>query len=254
MRLKKRLLLSIPVCLAIVLAIGLVMNMQVSIRQGINGRVREIKMPLYIKAMEFLARDYEYHRITREIIKSCNTDEEKALAIFDWTHENIKPTPPGMPIVDDHILNIIIRGYGAVDQSQDVFTNLCAYAGLPAFFMRVYTPDRRAYYPLSFVKIKGRWRVFDSYNKKYFRTNSGEIAGVEDLASDRSIIDKDDIAGRLYGGVPYKEFYYNLKPWADEAKTMRSEKQMPLKRFIFEMKKSFGIEKEEIVTDESGQS
>jgi len=149
-----------------------------------------------------------------------------------------------MPVVDDHILNIIIRGYGEIDQSQDVFTNLCSYAGISSFCMKVYDENHAVWYPLSFVKITGKWRVFDSYNGLYFRMQNGQIASVEDMIADRSIIENSDIAGRSYRGVLYKEFYYNLKP-VSEIKTLRPEKQMVLKRIIFEVKKTLGFEKED---------
>lgn len=236
-------IIAIAVCLGIVFAAGIILNAEVSIRQGIDGRVREIRMPLYVKAMEFLSRNYEYKRIANEITKGCNTEEQKVLAIFRWTHENIKPTPPGMPIVDDHILNIIIRGYGESDQSQDVFTNLCAYSGIPSFWMWVYTKTRSAWYPVSFVKMGGRWRVFDPYYNTYFMAKSGEIASVEDMMADRSIIESSPMADHLIGETRYKEFFYNLQP-INTAGTSRPEQQMPLNRAIFEIKKAVGLERE----------
>ena len=238
----------VAVSLGFILAVGMTMNAEVSIRQGINGRVHEIKMPLYIKAMEFLSRHYEYQRITREIIGGCNSDEEKVLAILIWTHSNIRPTPSGFPVTDDHILNIIIRGYGSADQSQDVFTNLCTYAGFPSFFMRAFTEDRRAYHVLSFVMLNGKWRVFDAYNKIFFQTRTGEIASIEDLTGDKSIIEDSDMANKLYMGIPYKEFYYGLKPIRIFT-TLRPGKQMPLKRVIFEIKRVLGMEKEKLEDD-----
>jgi len=246
---RKNKLILIMVCAGLISGAIMAMNTEVTIRQGINGRVREIRMPLYIKAMEFLSRNYEYQRIAKEITKGCITEEEKALAILAWTHENIKPVPQGMPVVDDHILNIIIRGYGAIDQSQDVFANLCTYAGLPAFYTRAYAGDHRVYYPLSFVKIGGKWRVFDPYNNVYFRTKDGAIAGVEDIMADRSLIEKCRIADQSYGQVRYKEFYYNLKP-VTRSSMLRSEEQMPLKRAVFEIKKALGIEKKGPVAQE----
>ena len=60
----------------------------------------------------------------------------RVLAVFDWTARRIQPTPEGWPVVDDHILNIIIRGYGMTDQRADVFATLTTYAGVPAFWQR----------------------------------------------------------------------------------------------------------------------
>ena len=246
---KNKLIITIA-CVGLIFVVAMAMNIEVSIRQGVNGRVREIRMPLYIKTMEFLTRHYEYQRIAKEITKGCNTDEEKVLAILAWTHENIKPVPQGMPVVDDHILNIIIRGYGDNEQSQDVFTNLCSYAGFPAFFERIYTKDHRGFYTLSFVKLNGKWRVCDSSNNEYFMTKDGAIASVDEIIADSSIIEKSDIADRLYGKIPYKEFYYNLKPITG-IKTLRPEKQMLIKRLIFEIKKALGVEKEEDEADKT---
>ena len=102
-------------------------------RQGLNFEVSARRTPLYIKAMEFLVRDHEYRRLADEITAGATTDEQRALALFGWTRTHIRPRPGGWPVVDDHILNIIIRGYGEDDQMADVFTTLTTYAGVPAF-------------------------------------------------------------------------------------------------------------------------
>ena len=143
--------IKILISVFFVTAIIFVLNIETSIMQGVDGHQREIKMPLYAKGIQFLARHYEYARLAREITKNAKTDKEKVLRIFDWTHENIKRVSRGMPVVDDHVLNIIIRGYGTNDQFQDVFTTLCAYNGIPAFWDWVYDKKHRARYPFSFV-------------------------------------------------------------------------------------------------------
>jgi len=235
---------SILVGVILILLVGLGLNAEVSIRQGVGGHYREIKMPLYVKAIEFLARHYQYIDIAKEITRFSKTDEEKTLAIFKWVHENIKKEiPKGVPIVDDHILNIIIRGYGTSDQSQDVFTTLCSYSGVTAFWERTYDKDHRVWYPVSFVKLNGSWRVFDPYHGKYFKTKNGDIASIEDILNDSSLVKGDDIEKIVYEGVPYKEFYRNLGP-VNDRRTLRPEKQKPVKRMIFEVRKILGMEKE----------
>ena len=207
-----------------------ILNIDVSIRQGVNGKYREIHMPLYVKWTQFLARHYEYARIAKEITAGCKTDEEKALAILNWTRANIKDIPGGLDLVDEHILTIMIKGYGAPAQFQDVFTTLCAYSGIPAFFEKVYAKGNKARYVLSFVKINGKWRVFDAYSGKYFRTVRGDLASPEDILDDESLT---------------QLFDYDLKPVV-EGKTLRPSKQMPLRRILFEAKKFLGLEKEDI--------
>ena len=231
-------------CFAAIISIVLLSFKETSITQAINGRSRIVRMPVYVKAIEFVARHYEYERLTKEITAGSASEKEKALAIFRWTHDKIRHVPEGMPIVDDHVLNIIIRGYGSCDQSQDVFTTLAAYAGMDAFWAKVYDPSGKIWYPVSFVKISGRWSPFDTYFGKYFLNSDKEIASVEDISRDKSIVGGPEVDSMTFRGVPYKEFFCNLKP-VTVSKTLRPEKQMPLKRLIFEIKKRLKIEKVE---------
>jgi len=220
-----------------------VLNVNVSIKQGIDGKYRAINMPLYVKGIEFLARHYEYTRITKEIVSGLKSDEEKTLAIFKWTHENIKQgIPKGLSVVDDHVLNIVIRGYGTNDQSHDVFTTLCAYANIPAFWEEVYDNAHKIWYPISYVKINGRWCVFDPYLGKYFKNQNGEIASVDDVLRDKSLVAAQVADKIVYEGIPYEEFYHNIKPF-DKNRTLRPYKQMPGRRIWFELKRFLGIEK-----------
>lgn len=221
--------------LALILATALVLNTETSIRQGVNGRVREIHMPLYVKGIEFLARHLEYGRLAKEITAGCGSDEQKVLAILKWTRENIRDVPPGMPVFDDHILNIIIRGYGVQEQFQDVFTTICSYAGIPAYWGRVRGDESNAKYTLSFVDIGGRRLVFDAYYGIYFRNRSGEIASVRDILSDRSIVSGQGVEAITIKGAPYNTFYYHLDNIGDQM-SFRPQKQMPLQRIIYEIR------------------
>lgn len=237
---------AILIALVLIMAGVMLMNLDVSIRQSVDGRRSYVHMPLYAKWTQFLARHYEYGRLAREITRDCRTDEEKVLAILKWTRENLKDVPPTMPICDDHTLYIIIRGYGVPGQFQDVFTTLCAYAGIPAFFEKAYDRERKNKYSLSFVKLHGKWRVFDAYYGKYFNNNSGEIASVEDIRNDHSLIKGDDVNGLLIRGIPYKEYYYYIDlNEALNGTTLRPYRQMPLSRICFEMKKALRLGKEE---------
>jgi len=220
-----------------------VLNKNVSIVQGVDHHYRVIKMPLYVKWIQFLSRHYEYARLTKEIVNASIADEEKVIKIFNWTHANIRKVPDGMPVVDDHVLNIIIRGYGTSDQSEDVFTTLCDYAGISAFWDILFDKEHKIRYPISYVKISGRWCVFDAYHDRYFKNKKGEIASIEDLINDKSIIGNAPIGDIKYNGIPYREFYYDLKS-VNVNRTLRPAKQKPLGRIIFEMKKVLGIEKE----------
>jgi hypothetical protein len=229
-----------------VLVIGLavaglivVLNMPVSIRQCIDYQCRNIRLPLYLKALDFVDRHYNYRQLARKIASGAITEEEKVLKIFNWTHGNIKRVPEGFPIIDDHVWHIIVRGYGMDDQSCDVFTTLCNYAGIDAFFRWAYIKGTKERIPLSFAKIDGRWCVFDPYNAVYFRAKSSRLASVKDIISDLSIV--KGASNKPYPG--YAGYYEDLKPVRVDW-TLKGRKQMPVARLIFEVRKFLKIEKE----------
>lgn len=232
--------------LAILLIAILVANFPSSIQVGVNGHYRKIRMPLYVKWTQFLARHYEYERLVKEITAGCRTDEEKVLAILKWTRENLKDVPSGMPVCDDHILYTIVRGYAVPEQFQDVFTSLCAYGGVPAFYEKPYDKIHKSKYAISFVKLNGKWRVFDAYYGKYFRTNSGDIAAVEDIINNPSLVRREDTDKMVIGNVPYRDFFSNMNlAQVRKGTVMRPYRQMPLLRAIYEARKLLGVEKDD---------
>lgn len=214
----------------------LVLNLPVTSRQGINYVVREVKMPLYVKIIEFVDRDYQYKKLVAEICRGYNSDEDKALALFKWVIQNIrKEIPRGWPVIDDHVWNIIVRGYGVSDQFSDVFTTLCNYTRLDAFYGFAYDKDSKKMIVLSFVKMDGRWRVFDPYHGCYFKDKKGEIADIEELRSGFgwSIENPGEIPD-----IDYPAYFSNL-PAVGEINLSRPSIQSPLNRIIFELKKRF---------------
>jgi len=234
-------LLAIVVVLA---ASGIIMNLDTTIMVGRDGHYAQIHMPLYAKWTQFMARHYEYERLARQITAGSNTDEEKVLAILKWTRENLKDVPPGMPIYDDHILYTIIRGYALPEQFQDVFTNLCAYSRIPAFYGKPYDKSRTAKYAVSFVELNGKWRVFDAYRGIYFRNKSGEIAGIDDIEKDPSIVSGKNVESLTVYDIPYRDFFYNLSGIAKPV-IARPQRQMPLSRMIYEARRALGCGKED---------
>lgn len=216
------------VCLVIILNIG------VTTKQCINYECHSFRIPIYIKIFEFLDRHYNYASLTKSIIRDARSDEERVIKILAWMQSNIKRAPEGFPIIDDHVWHIIIRRYAVDDQFQDVFTALCNYAQLNAFFSGIKSEDGVRIKPLSFVKLKRGWSVFDACYGVYFKNRRGEIANIEDLLSGDwqafSISNKE---------IPdyYPEYFKNLQKvnyanW----KFSRSAIQSPASRFIYWIK------------------
>lgn len=229
--------------LLIALTIVFIATLDTYITVGVNGNYREVHMPLYVKCTQFLGRHYEYARLAEEITAGCTSQEERALAILKWTRERLRDAPAGMPFYDDHILNIIIRSYAVPEQFQEVFSTLCAYSGLPSFYERVYSKNYGSGYVLSFVMIDGKWRMFDAYAGIYFRTRTGELASIDDIIKEPSLVKSSGIVGKMSGDVSCEDYYMNVLP-VERPVTLRADKQMPVPRLAYEIRKAIGFEKE----------
>jgi hypothetical protein len=194
-------------------------------------------MPLYLKILDFFDRHYNYKLLVKAIIQDTRDEREKAFKILQWTNENIRPVPEGMPIIDDHVWHIIVRGYGTHEQSQDVFTTLCNYAGMDAFFYRLYTKDKSSRIPLSFVKIDKKWFIFDAYYGIYFKKGEATLASIEDISRGDWIA--ENIAGSNRSKVRYADYLQDLGTVEYERykRLARANIQSPLNRLYYQINK-----------------
>lgn len=206
-------------------------------RQGVNFAVQQHEIPLYVKSIDFLHRHYAYQRIAREATAGQLSDQDRALAVLAWTRRNIRPTPKGFPVIDDHILDIIIRGYGVDDQMADVFSTLCTYAGIPAFWL---LPESVPHGPvppiLSFAKIDGAWRVFDVANGVVFVNAEGHLLSLESLLENPMLV--ASVTKQAPQQMSYATYLEKLRPFT-APDILRAEKQMPWPRLVFEIRQFF---------------
>ncbi len=226
----KKLLIAIFLIITVIT----LLNINVTYRRGIDYQVQSIKIPLYLKVLDFFDRHYNYKNLVKEIIGGSINEHEQVDLIFKWVHYNIRRPPEGFPIVDDHVWYIIVRGYGTSDQSNDVFTTLCNYAGIDAFFDFIYPLDKRSVLPLSFVKLNNSWSIFDSYNGVYFRNKEGNVANLDDIRKgDWSVF---NAAGITKQNSDYVSYLENIPPLSHIG-LKRANIQSPLRRLIFQLKR-----------------
>ena len=224
----------------LILAIIFLLNISVTIRQGVNFRVKALKMPLYLKGLDFFDRHYNYRVLTSEITRTANTDEEKVFNLFEWAFSHIQPQPAGLPIVDDHVWHIIVRGYGAGEQSSDVFTTLCNYAGFNATYSWVKGNKQLGEIAFSFVRISGRWVVLDQYRGIYFKNKAGKLADIEELKTGEYLTGY--LPGARTPDFDYGEYFKNILSLG-EIRLGRGSRQSPFKRFSFEVEKWLKLNK-----------
>jgi len=210
-------------------------------KQGVDYAVSTYSVPLYAKALDFVQRDSSYARLVRRIVPDDGTPTATTLALFEWTRKNVRDTPPGFPVVDDHVAHIIIRGYGQADQKADVFTTLSTYAGVPAYW--TWVGKERPYLVLSFAWLDRRWRVFDVEGGIVFRLPTGALAAVEDLVGDPSMLESV-AADRVYDSRPYSDYFEGFTP-PTPPDLLRAEQQMLWPRAFYRVKRLVGFGRRE---------
>lgn len=213
------------------------LNIQVTTRQGINYKVSTLKMPLYLKAIDFYDRNFNYKWLAQKITKDKNSDRDKVMAIFEWTTKNILQQPKELPVVDDHVWHIIVRGYGTGDQFSDVFTTLCNYAGFEAFFYRLANKEGSRRITFSFVRICDKWHIFEPAAGIYFLNYSGAFVPVADMAQKNWT--PVCIGGALEPEKDYTDYFreISLIDFAKIHRYSRANIQSPINRFIYGIRK-----------------
>lgn len=244
----KRKFFSILLPIVLILTLYGILNIKVPTRYGINLYGKDVsyieeKIPLYVKFIHFLNRHYQYKALANKITDGCDLKIEKVLAIFKWTGENIKGTIPfGWPIIDDHPINIVIRGYGTDDQLADVFATLCEYAGIPATMLWITPKGSQAKRCVAAICLDRRWLLFDPFYRNYFQNEADQLASIEDIISDPSILRQPvHIYKNEFPNLDiesYVAYFDNLTPIDfKDINPRRTRLQMPLPRLRYEFSK-----------------
>ena len=208
-------------------------------KQGVNFKVRTVQIPLAVKAMDFLVRDWKYRSAAAEIASAYQTTDERILSIYEWTRANIRPQPENWPVIDDHILHIMIRGYGTSDQMADVFTTLCAYAGVPAYWRLVRASPDKGAWVLSFARTARGWTVLDVRNGIVFREESGALVPAAELSRHPELV-ASAVGDRMIDDLPYAAYLSAIGDTAPPS-PLRAELQMPGRRLFYELKRAAGL-------------
>lgn len=219
-----------------------VLNIEVTIRQGINYKVSTLKIPLYLKILDFYDRHYNYKWLAHKITEGKTNDVDKVMAIFRWTVENIKEQPKELQVVDDHVYHIIVRGYGTGDQFSDVFTTLCNYANFDAFFFRLHNKDRTSLFTFSFVKISNKWYAFEPRDGIYFTKEDNSLASIQDIAKGNWAIKSIEEAINK-SKAKYEDYFSEILSinFEESHRWSRANIQSPINRFFYGVLKRYFI-------------
>lgn len=206
----------------------------VTTRYGVNYRWSSRTIPLYEKAINFVSRDIQARRLAREVTAGIDRPRDRALRVFTWVGENVRPVPAGFPVVDDHIWHVIVRGYGAPDQRTEAYTLLAAYAGVRAATAALVamTDGRPHGLMVAVSEFDDRRWIFDVDHQILFRRDDGSLASVDDLIANPAIV---SAAGRglEVAGIPYARYFEHLHDLT--VSFDRIDRQRPLPRLRREL-------------------
>lgn len=228
--------MAISTLSAAVVLLWIGLRIETNTYQGINYEVRELRIPLYLKISGFMDRHWNYKWLTGRILEGRSSEKDRVQAVFEWTMNRIGKQPPQLNIVDDHVWNIIVRGYGTEDQAADVFSTLCNYAGVKAFILNCeaapgLNPGRIW---LSAVHIEDAWRLCDPYRRILFVNLKGDWADLDEILAGHftvRILKESQKGERL---PEYGRYFASLKPreFDELYKKSRASIQDPLSRFV----------------------
>ena len=145
---------------------------------GVNYRVTEYKIPLYLKLFNFYGRHLNYSFVVNRITQNSKNDIEKVLDISKWMQNNIRKIPKGVDTVDSHPMTIIDRRLGTHDQFSDLLSVLLVYAGVDAV-MWIHEDNYKE--AVTIFKVNGKWSVIDPYNGIVFLNNDNRHASITEL-------------------------------------------------------------------------
>ncbi len=238
---KKRYLVLIFIFLLFLCSVAL-LNKKVTMLQGVDCKVSRITLPLYLKVLNFYDRHLNYKWLAQRITGHLDTKEDKILRLFHWTHETIKPQPKSLPVMDSHVWDVYVRGYGVSDNFHDLFTTLCNYIGADAFFTSLYIKDSGKGLQLSFVLTKRGWVAFNPHKGFYFRNNTGGLATIEEINEQDWHIVK--LSQTDISKANYEQYLVENLPRIEKlgSSLLRSNTQSPINRIRFQLHKWFSGE------------
>ena len=215
----------------------LVAHWPVTTRVGVNYQGSSRRMPLYEKAINFISRDLQTRRIAQDITAGASGEDDRLVKIAAWVTAHIHAVPSSLPVVDDHPLHILIRGYGAEDQRAEAFALLAGYSGFRASVAKLRPPGAATPVMMGLVQAGHRTLAFDVIHEVIFRNERGALADVQELLRNPALV-TSAAHGLVIDGLPYEQYVMELRH--SGSGFSRNEAQQPWQRLRQELARLTG--------------
>ncbi|MEA2063145.1 MAG: transglutaminase-like domain-containing protein, partial [Gemmatimonadota bacterium] len=128
---------------------------------------------------------FDIHSMVREITGGCTTDEEKALAIWEWIHWKRFQRSPSDKSSSNPVRAMNGYGYGICGHSAVWYMALCIEAGLDARMQEIWG------HTVNEVFYNGAWHFMDTNVKVfYLGRDNRTIASMAELEADPWLIER----------------------------------------------------------------
>jgi len=174
--LKSRIKLKFFFLILILISILIGLNKTSTQLIGINFKVSEYEVPLYLKLYNFYGRHLNYSNLVNRITVNSKNDQDKVIHISKWIKNNIQKLPKGAEVVDSHPLTVFERRMGIEDQFSDLLSVMLVYAGINSFFLDTINDNA-----LTYFELNGNWSIIDPYYGIMFLNSKGKMASLTDL-------------------------------------------------------------------------
>jgi len=206
-------ILVLLLILIFLLTIFFIANKNTTRKIGINFKIFEYQIPIYLKILDFYDRHYNYKYLVKKINKNLVDEKDIILNTAKWIKNNIQKVPEGVDVVDSHPITIVERRLGVSDQFSDLLSVLLVYANIDSFFITF----NFNWHSLTFFKVDNHWSIIDPYYGVYFTNNERLFASIKDLKNKKwqiSNLESDKI-----DKLKFKEIFGNKFNDYDEVTT-----------------------------------
>jgi hypothetical protein len=126
---------------------------------------------------------FDVETMAREATAGCKTDEERALALWDFVRNNFQHLDsPGDREAHNPVVALNIYGYANCAYHSSVFVSLCRSLGIEARVWEVYL------HTVSEARYNNAWHMLDSDIGLYFLTEDNRtLASIEQLWADQLV-------------------------------------------------------------------
>ena len=126
---------------------------------------------------------YSREAMAAEVTRDCETDEEKAFALWRLFRETRYQMGNGDPSTLHPVRYLNVYGYGICGHTAAAFVSLCESAGLRARVYEIW------HHTVSEVFYDGGWHMLDANAKYFYPTwDNRTVASVEQLEQDPSLV------------------------------------------------------------------